>query len=806
MRPLDRIAIAILLGTISLPCNAQTAQEDGRNRVWAEYGVSSIQVGYDMAHHSDVYRKVLIGSIGPADVGDRAHETVRTCSKLAADAFGMGLSEDLDFKVDAFSNIEADLEAVGAALDTTNIKAAYTKRIDGVSAIFSDRVMRFHDAFRKCLRKYIGTNYKTIDEQFHVGIVWRICEPFAVRDCTAPPFVKSAYNRSFFRFQKVFEWLKVNGYPAVNVWHQLSPAGGAAPELGSLGELYNDKLWPELPSSELVFNQFQIGAKNHRASGTKFDYAVAEIVGIPRPMALHLLDVLSSPGRAVSTLPTEWPKQVLVNYKPGNFFGVPLVISTFTERAPTALSLSLVSDEVARTRITECSAFRGLEDDQSISNCAGYKLSHEQLVSCLTDKLCVPEFNDKGLGAALVLSSIINRKDLATSAPLPRLRLNAPVPAFENTARQCGEQNSHDDAAATLCLIANLAGQNEKILLSCLEPARKHQTTPASCLANSLPQQYRELATCIANGSRAKGSDAVLCVATHSLDTQSRQRLNCIREHPKDTTQLALCLGGEQADPDLKLATECLSKHKNDRSSAALCFADKKNQISPEAKQAFDCAQTKGSNPKEFATCMAAKQLPKVGGDLGKLANCAIMNQGSYLATAGCMMSDQLTPEQQIMLQCTSESVDLLSYSACVGGQLSVREFGKCRETSFGKDDCFGPNNEIRKFVKNVFGRDIDNNTVAGQVYNAELDVLKFQVTFAETEAKTLEQLANGAVLLANRAVEGISHVATEIAAAVEKGREAACGITLCIAGVPTAVPKIPTNVSIGGVCIGWGC
>src|SRR5262249_51857280 len=130
-----------------------------------------------------------------------------------------------------------------------------------------------------------------------------------------------------------------------------------------------------------------------------------------------------------------------------------------------------------------------------------------------------------------------------------------------------------------------------------------------------------------------------------------------------------------------------------------------------------ECA-AKNQDLKGFGACMAlvsTNVIPK--GDVAKLAECAATNQGDYLGTGICMVSDKtnLTPEQQIALQCLAESADGYTYAACVGGQLTIREFIKCQSDDFAKGGCFGPNNEIRKFFKNTFNQDINDKTVLGQ-------------------------------------------------------------------------------------------
>jgi hypothetical protein len=197
-----------------------------------------------------------------------------------------------------------------------------------------------------------------------------------------------------------------------------------------------------------------------------------------------------------------------------------------------------------------------------------------------------------------------------------------------------------------------------------------------------------------------------------------------------------------------------------------------------------------GGNAAAIATCMASKNLPELGGEVGRFAKCAVMNQ-CPLAIAACMAAD-LTQEQQVAIQCACQSAELASFAACTGGQLTIREFIKCKDKALGEGECFGENNEIRKFAKNVFGQDIHKDTVLGQALNVQLNIVKAQVAFAEAAGKTAQQMADGAVKAGEQVVEGVKHVTNEVQKEGEKAHDTACKVLTCIGGVPLPLPKIP--------------
>jgi len=278
-----------------------------------------------------------------------------------------------------------------------------------------------------------------------------------------------------------------------------------------------------------------------------------------------------------------------------------------------------------------------------------------------------------------------------------------------------------------------------------------------------------------------------------------------------DATAAALCFGNHSLNEDQRIAAACLREHPNDWSEAATCILEKKNNLPPATKDALSCGETSGSDPKTFAGCMIAKKLPEIPGDLGKFAKCYVMNQGAALATAACMVSDKLTPEQQIALQCASQSSDAATFAVCTSGQLTVREFVKCQDKKVGQGECFGENNEIRKFVRNVFNQDINDTTVVGQAMNVHLEVAKAQVALAETAGKTLEQVADGAAKVGQQLVDGATHVVTEVAKQAEQAKSGACNIVQCVGGVvPIAIPRVdvpvpqPITRTSNGTCIPW--
>jgi hypothetical protein len=111
----------------------------------------------------------------------------------------------------------------------------------------------------------------------------------------------------------------------------------------------------------------------------------------------------------------------------------------------------------------------------------------------------------------------------------------------------------------------------------------------------------------------------------------------------------------------------------------------------------------KATNTIDRANCVGQQVL----GDDGRYyANCLAQNRESTSAALVCALAKDLTPEQQIALNCAiTTGGEPHAFAVCAAGQLTAREIDKCWKYGVATDEgCFGPNNEIRKYWNSVDG------------------------------------------------------------------------------------------------------
>lgn len=180
-------------------------------------------------------------------------------------------------------------------------------------------------------------------------------------------------------------------------------------------------------------------------------------------------------------------------------------------------------------------------------------------------------------------------------------------------------------------------------------------------------------------------------------------RLKNCRNGSADENEFMECLVDRAMPSSYKLTKACVSSNSDDLGAAFVCstgnsaLQDKYERV----KQVQECASS-ASDKVDLANCVGQQVL---GSNERYYANCVAHNRDASGAMV-CALAKDLTPEQQIALNCAvTTGGEPHAYAACVGGQLTQREISKCWDYGIATDSgCFGPNNEIRKYWNTVDG------------------------------------------------------------------------------------------------------
>lgn len=172
---------------------------------------------------------------------------------------------------------------------------------------------------------------------------------------------------------------------------------------------------------------------------------------------------------------------------------------------------------------------------------------------------------------------------------------------------------------------------------------------------------------------------------------------------------------------DYRQVATCVEEYEDDPARQALCSIG--NDSASEAYENYvevrDCMEEEGEDAYDVADCLGQNFL---GENERYYQRCVTDNKGDLYASAACALAKDLTPEQQIAVNCAVRTGgNPKAFAICTGGQLTARELGKCWDHGIGTDEgCFGPNNDLRRAAEDV--RDgvcnaIGSNSVACQAY-----------------------------------------------------------------------------------------
>lgn len=728
---------------------AQAAQA---GRIWFERGLATVTVGYDAEARQYTHRKFYAVAYGPLGLPGTAHDAARSCTSRVVTRVGEDLRVALwKVKLPAspeFTSLDADARSKAAAA-----------RDAQVDAFFNDAIRSFRQQLQSCS----GGRFDS--RQFHLALIHRVCDT-RTNSCSNTPLAFADHPAAV-AFSVLSEWVDArNGQQrtlpanapvllpdlvdAKTTLKQLNaktakealakcekevettverterrPLACLSLEIASR-EFTESNIWPNEPPparAQAELEQLVVKARN---VGNLVDRSVPRVVDVPRELAIRFVDVLGEPQEALLNLRTD-----------------------------AAAKLLSIQDELARSRIIECTRFRGLKAPAQVAECAGYNVDPSAINQCLSGGSCVPALGSKGYAGVLAQMRAGNWKEVALSSLSPRT--SAQLQQLEATARACAKAGSHE--AAATCALERQLGEKEKKAWACVRGKNVKQLdvkTVECTIGGAMPSEAVRAVEC-AKKFKNNTSEQGLCVLEGSLPPVASKLLDCQRKYKSDAKQVSSCMAGAVGG-DVGKAATCIEQFKGDWGKSAMCYAGDK--VPKPAADALECAQ-KSTGTVALGSCVAAKNLPD---NLRKPAQCIAESGGEPLGVGVCMASDGLNADQRIALQClASTGGEPTSFATCTGGRLFVKEMFNCVDKKLFEDKCMGENNEIRKFLK-ALGVNLTPNTVVGQALNVPLEVIKFQIAVAQAALKGLDDLGKNLNREMNRAAEDIGRETGRIA------------------------------------------
>jgi hypothetical protein len=209
--------------------------------------------------------------------------------------------------------------------------------------------------------------------------------------------------------------------------------------------------------------------------------------------------------------------------------------------------------------------------------------------------------------------------------------------------------------------------------------------------------------------------------AQGAIPSESRLR-SCLNEAGSQR-RFEECVVRQALPPAYRQTARCADRHSSDFAAVAACSAGR-DDLQDEIRQFREvqaCVERGRASNSEVAACMAT---PFLGQEERRAVRCLAENRGDAAAAIICHLSPDLTPEQQIAISCAVRTGGQPhAFVGCTGGQLMQREVSKCFEHGIATErGCFGPNNEIRRYLgrQDDFMRTtLGGNSVAYQAYSA---------------------------------------------------------------------------------------
>lgn len=439
------------------------------------------------------------------------------------------------------------------------------------------------------------------------------------------------------------------------------------------------------------------------------------------------------------------------------------VALAFLRSEPKAKLLQITVDELAVTRLRECTRLRAvpISDVAKVGECAGYDFqAKEEIMKCLDGKGCVPPFKflapieDAGRQVGAIPQTaaqfgyaIRDVRKLADASTLPRI--SSSTFTFDNLVTgargKCANEMTENGTPSTVlseCLVKNAFPDKHfaeaydclrspsltpEQAVKCVDKGNKVDTRVLKCVKLS----GKDLQNCLIESQLNSNDKGTFACVTNSVG--EFQRLDCVLRQRAGVNADALkkCAATKSIDclnalaPDLKaasIAKECPSV---ETPQAALnCARALGINVPAQVTQVIGCAS--GGSWQATAGCMARE---KVGGTAGVIADCYVQSGGDALGTTGCYAGRQLGMNQdfQMAMQCAmSTGGEPLATATCTFGRLTLRELTYCKNAGFGEGKCFGKNNTLVKTLG------IEKGSAVAKYINVHLDVLRGTIAFVQ--------------------------------------------------------------------------
>ena len=688
MSRLWSVAALLILAFLSF-AGAAKAQEPApsisiQNSIWKESRIGHIVVGQRDTKSGPVATLsygYYFAAIGPEPTKET--ERFGDCLKLSADdaaaEFRRSIIQNHDFHPEELAYDDEQVDRTERALANARAKYESSTRTRCNTAKLQPSLAKYLDGMR-------------------LALVRRECGP---ETCDGLPIPTGSATSEGIRRQQTFEalyyWaIKKNQDTALGTTILLDFAKDKGFSFRTI-EARPALNWPKPLDSKAVERMFEDRVKAVKAglAGVAISATAASQMKIPRANVRRIAYAFDDAAAAYDLAP-DIPE----------------------------IAFASLQDEIARTRLYECANYRGDRVVDHVAQCAGYKITEPELISCLAGDHCLPTFDQAADVGAMLLSSA-NIEDLASQAVIPRpfrqfddKDLEAAVSEY----RACATANRAEDQIKACMGLKQIPPEIQKSANCFLD---NKVTNKLECVAVSKDDAARleALKKC------AGDANPPSCAVKAALPAE----VQCViaAKKPQDLTCAAGSVGTAGA------IAVCFTSAPNDFEKARCIMGDK---LPKEAGLVANCF-SKNSDPSALLVCSASGALPA---EQALFVRCAAQSGFNPMGTGVCAAGSflHLNPGQQIILQCAAAGGTPPTMAVCVIGQFTFRELAGCRTASFGQSGCFGEGNELQKLAKALTGSNISSKSVVGQLLVLHIDAANAAITGV---GNALKNAAHGA-------------------------------------------------------------